>query len=274
MEILLPVIILGSLGILFGIWLSFAEKMFFVKRDPRIERIFSLLPGANCGVCGKAGCFGLAEALSRGEVDIITCPAVSRDSKEQIAETVGIKLQEEVKVVATLICGGGRDCKDKFQYQGPADCNIANLVFGGHKGCVFGCLGFASCEKACPFGAISMGDDNLPRIDPEKCTACRKCIAACPKDVLVLSPPDSLYHIMCNSKDRAQEVSQVCKVGCIGCGKCVKTCPVSAIALKDNLAAIDYARCTNCGECIEVCPTSAIIRRDKGVREYYRIKRN
>ena len=56
---------------------------------------------------------------------------------------------------------------------------------------------------------------------------------------------------------------KACKVGCIACGKCVKECPVQAIALKDNIAIIDYKKCINCGKCINVCPTKAIIRRRK-----------
>lgn len=261
MEILLPIIILGSLAILFGLWLSFAQKIFAIKADPHIEHIFSLLPGANCGVCGRAGCYSLAEALGKGEVGTITCPLVESENREKIANIIGIEIKEGTKQVATLICGGGTNCKDRFQYQGPQDCNIAELVFGGHKGCIFGCTGFASCQKVCPFGAISMGEDDLPRINAEKCTACGKCVKSCPKGVLVLTPLTSRYHIMCNSKDKGTEVTKACKAGCIACGKCVKACPVSAISLKDNLAVIDYGQCTNCGKCIEVCPTSAIARR-------------
>lgn len=260
MEIFLPIIILGSLGIIFGLWLAFAQRIFAVKTNPNIEQIFSLLPGANCGVCGKAGCYGLAEALAKGDVDTI-CPVINSEGKEKIASIIGIEVEEKTKQIATLLCGGGTNCKDRFQYQGPEDCNIASLIMGGQKGCIFGCMGFASCEKACPFDAISMGEDNLPRIDPEKCKACKKCVEICPTDVLVLTSVASQYHIRCNSRDKGADVMKVCKVGCIGCGKCVKACPVSAIALKDNLVAIDYEKCTNCGKCIEVCPTNAIIRR-------------
>lgn len=38
------------------------------------------------------------------------------------------------------------------------------------------------CEKACPFGAIHVGQPitNLPQIDVEKCTGCGMCLAQCP----------------------------------------------------------------------------------------------
>jgi Na+-translocating ferredoxin:NAD+ oxidoreductase RNF subunit RnfB len=258
------------MGIVFALWLIFAQRLFAVKQDPKIEHIFSLLPGSNCGVCGRAGCHGLAEALARGEVKDIICPVVHEKEREEIADILGIKVAERTKEIATLICGGGVNCKDKFVYQGPKDCRTADLIFGAHKACNFGCIGFGTCMEACPFKAISMGEDNLPRIDPEKCTGCGKCVKMCPKGVLVLTPENSEFHIYCNSKDKGADVTRACKTGCIGCGKCVRECPVQAITLKDNLASIDYTKCINCGKCIKVCPTKAIIRREKDVKEYSR----
>lgn len=265
MQILLPVIILGALGAIFGLWLTFAQKIFAVKTDPKIDHIFSLLPGSNCGACGKAGCYGLAEALAKGDVDTITCPVVQSEDKQAIAKLMGVEVQEAEKQVATLLCGGGARCKENFRYKGPHDCRIANLIFGAHKACGFGCTGLGTCVGVCPFDAIKMDGDNLPKIDPHKCTACGKCIKACPKNVLILTPVSSQYRIDCNSNDRGPDVMKACKVGCIGCGKCVKVCPVTAIELKDNLARIDHQKCENCGKCIEVCPTKAIARRTDGI---------
>ena len=38
------------------------------------------------------------------------------------------------------------------------------------------------CEKACPFGAIAVGQPitNLPVLDEAKCTGCGSCLAKCP----------------------------------------------------------------------------------------------
>ncbi len=38
------------------------------------------------------------------------------------------------------------------------------------------------CEKACPFGAITVGQPitSLPVLDEEKCTGCGACLAKCP----------------------------------------------------------------------------------------------
>ncbi|MFC1806915.1 RnfABCDGE type electron transport complex subunit B [Candidatus Omnitrophota bacterium] len=261
MNIILPIIILGSLGAIFGLWLTFAQKIFAVKKDERTEHIFSLLPGSNCGACGQAGCYGLAEALTKGDIETISCPVADSDHKDSIASVLGIKVDESAKEIATLICGGGTSAADKMNYHGPRDCSIAMLVMDGPKRCSYGCIGLGSCVESCPFDAIVMGDDDLPLIDPEKCTSCGKCIKICPKDVLVLTPLAKEYHVMCNSKDKGPDVMKACKVGCIGCGKCVKGCPVSAINLEDNLAVVDYKKCNNIGKCMEACPTKAIVKR-------------
>ncbi|MDD5505033.1 MAG: RnfABCDGE type electron transport complex subunit B [Candidatus Omnitrophica bacterium] len=258
MGILAPVIILGTIGAVFGLWLGFVEKLFAVSKDPRIERIFSLLPGSNCGACGQAGCMGLAEALSSGDAKSVTCPAVHDQERKTIAEIIGQKDIHKEKTVAVLLCGGGNKCKDNYQYYGVKDCLAADLILKGPKACAFGCIGMANCLRACPFNAISMGDDGLPRIDRGKCLSCGKCVKACPRGLIAIVPRDKNYHIRCRSKDKGADTIKVCKAGCIACGKCVTACPAGAIEIKDNVAEINYSKCVNCGKCVTACPTKAI----------------
>ena len=258
MNILVPIIVLGSLGLIFGLWLMFAHKIFYVKIDPQVEQILNILPGTNCGACGNAGCQGFAITLIKGKADVSGCAPGGIETHKKLAKILGVELKEKTKQVATLICGGGERCTDKYSYAGPETCVAAEILLGGEKSCRYACIGFGDCAIVCPFDAITMGEDNLPRIDPDKCTACGKCIEICPKDVLVLTPVDKSYHIRCNSKYKGSQVAKICKVGCTACGKCVKSCPVGAITIENNLAKIDYDKCTNCGECIKVCPAHAI----------------
>ena len=146
----------------------------------------------------------------------------------------------------------------KFIYTGVMDCTAAVLAAGGDKSCEYGCLGYATCMRACPFDAIRMSADNLPLINPEKCTACGKCVAACPKQVIELGLMSKAVVISCHSKDKGIDVKKKCQVGCIACGICVRTCPVDAIKIDNNLARIDHSKCITCGLCIKKCPTSAI----------------
>jgi Na+-translocating ferredoxin:NAD+ oxidoreductase RNF subunit RnfB len=258
MEVLTPILTLGFLGLVFGISLAIASKRFILETDPRLEKIHGLLPGSNCGACGGAGCFGFAESLLSGKVSIDSCRVSEESIKEQIAKLLGKKVEKKVKAIAVLHCNAGARVKERFLYQGIEDCVAANLVLGGHKECVFGCLGFASCEKVCPFGAIKMSSEGLPIVDKNKCKACNKCALICPKKLFTLVDATQNVYVACSSHDSGKETRAVCPVGCIACRKCEQACPVDAIHVLDNLAVIDYEKCTSCGECVKVCPMKTI----------------
>ncbi len=226
--------------------------------DPRLDRIHGLLPGSNCGACGGAGCFGFAESLLSGKLGVEACRVSEEKVKEQIAEILGKRLEKKVKTVATLHCFGGTRVKERFLYQGIQDCVAANLVLGGQKECVFGCLGLGSCERICPFGAIKMSDEGLPIVDANKCKACNKCVLICPKKLFSLIPLTGKVYVACSSHDSGKDTRAVCPVGCIACHKCEQVCPVNAIHVIDNLAVIDYNKCTSCGECVKACPVKTI----------------
>lgn len=262
MEILIPILTLGILGLIFGVSLSVAAKKLAVQVDPRLERIHGLLPGANCGACGGAGCFGFAESLLSGKANLDACRVSEEEAKEQIAQILGKKLEKKVKKVAVLRCNGGARVKDRFIYQGLQDCLAANLVLGGQKECVFGCLGFGSCVEVCPFGAIKMSEERLPIVDKNKCKACNKCVLICPKKLFTLVPVTHDVYVACNSRASGKETRAVCPVGCIACRKCEQICPADAIHVIDNLAVIDYTKCTSCGECVKVCPVKCILKRE------------
>ncbi|MFZ1827477.1 MAG: (Fe-S)-binding protein, partial [Candidatus Competibacteraceae bacterium] len=54
---------LTSLGLLLGLLLSLAARIFRVPNNAMREEIMTLLPGVNCGQCGYPGCGGAADAL-------------------------------------------------------------------------------------------------------------------------------------------------------------------------------------------------------------------
>ncbi|MBU0503767.1 MAG: RnfABCDGE type electron transport complex subunit B [Candidatus Omnitrophota bacterium] len=259
MEIIIPSLVLGALGLAFGIGLSLTSKKFTAAGDPRLDKILSFLPGANCGACGKAGCQGFAESLLSGGTDIHRCKINTENNKQKIAQILGQRLDEKVRLTAILRCNGGKKVKDKFSYTGFKNCSEANLALGGgQKECFFGCLGFGDCSKACPFRAIKMSEDFLPVIDAQKCRACNKCVEVCPKKLFFLAPYSSSVYVACSSLDPGKDTRIVCSAGCIACRACEKTCKYDAIHLIDNLAIIDYNKCTSCGDCVKVCPAKTI----------------
>jgi len=253
-------VVLAALGVVFGIALAIVASRFVVKVDPKVEQVRETLPGANCGACGFAGCMGYAEAVV-GNPDVATnlCAPGKAAVAEKIAQITGKAAATVEPKIARVFCQGGKSrSQRKFLYTGVMDCTAAVLAAGGDKSCEFGCLGYGTCMRACPFDAITMSDDGLPVISREKCTACGKCVAACPKQVIELGLMSKAVVISCHSKDKGVDVKKKCQVGCIACGMCVRTCPVDAIRIDNNLARIDHAKCITCGLCVKKCPTNAI----------------
>jgi len=258
------IIVLGALGLGFGIFLAFFSKKFEVKKDPKVDEVLKILPHTNCGACGYAGCKAYAEAVVMNkDVPVELCVPGQKEVAEKVGKIVGREVEEEkVELVAQLKCNGGKEeSSSKFEYDGVKTCKAASLVLGGPKSCSYGCIGFGDCVNVCKFDALKMGSNGLPVVDKEKCVGCAACVKECPKKLFRLVPKDKKVHVLCNSKDMAKDVVKVCKVGCIACRACERICPVpdKAITLKDNLAEIDYSKCIMCGKCVGVCPKKVIV---------------
>jgi electron transport complex protein RnfB len=256
MNIVYALVVLGGLGLVFGGLLSYVAQRFAVEEDERVEIIADLLPGANCGACGYPGCLNLAEKLVAGEAPVDSCVPGGKAVSDNICRVLGLEtVASDVRKIAEIYCLGTRDvAPDRFEYQGVQDCNAAMMYAGGFKICQYGCLGLGTCVEACPFEAISMGEDGLPVVDPERCTGCGICAKACPRGVIrIVNAERGGKYVPCNSKDRGRATRQACEVGCIGCKACVKACPQEAIVVEDYLAVIDREKCDNCGECVESC---------------------
>lgn len=251
---------MGAVGGILAVGLAVASVVFKTETDPRVELLLEVLPGANCGACGYPGCQGLAKALAAGKAEAAACVVGGAEVAGKVAGILGVAVGElPERRVARLLCRGGRaEAVVRAAYQGTADCRAATMLQGGPKACKYGCLGFGNCLRACTFGALSLDADGLPVVDEERCTACGRCVTACPRDLFVVLPEVARTFVACSSRARGQEVRPVCKVGCIACGICVKACPEKAITMEQNLARIDPGRCTNCGICVGKCPTKAI----------------
>ncbi len=182
------VFMIGGLGLIVGIGLAVASKVFYVYVDPKILAVEDALPGANCGGCGLPGCSSNAEAIVAGKAAPNSCVAAGPDVAEAIAAILGVSIEAKEPDIARPGCTYGyQDADTKYIYDGLSNCRAAALLGGGMKVCTIGCLGLGSCARACPFDAIVMGEDNLPKVDEKKCTGCGTCERVCPKHIINLS---------------------------------------------------------------------------------------
>lgn len=253
-------VFLAGLGAVFGVGLAFAAKRFAVKIDPRVEQVKDVLAHAHCGACGYAGCEQYAEAVVKNpDVSPALCTPAGARGAEAVALITGKKAEIKEPQFARIMCQGGwRKSVKRFVYEGVQDCRAAILAGGGDKACRYGCLGYGTCSRVCPFGAITMTDDHLPFVDIVKCTGCRKCEAACPTKVIEVLPGSRQVLVTCHSKDKGGDTRKNCQIGCISCGICVKVCPFDAPSVTNNLSRIDLEKCRVCGLCVPKCPTKAI----------------
>ncbi len=258
--LLYTLISLGGIGLILGAGIAVASKRFAVEVNPMVETILEILPGANCGGCGNAGCAAYADAVVNKGISTTLCAPGGAAVINKISQLLGLEAKATVRKVAYLHCAGSKDkAKDKYVYDGIRDCQMAVLLGGGPKACDYGCIGFGSCVEVCQFDALHMSEDGLPVVNREKCTACGACVKICPNNLFELLPDTTSIYLACSSHDRGKAVKDVCSVGCIGCGICVKVTEGNAIEMKDNLPSINYDISPNLILAKYKCPTNSFI---------------
>ena len=179
---------IGGIGLVAAFLLGIASKIFYVAIDPVVLEITEALPGANCGACGFAGCSSAARAIAKGRATADACLAGGPDVAVAIAEVMGVTIEVKEPDKALLGCTYSlEDAEKKFIYDGPTDCRAATLLFGGSKLCEIGCLTLGTCVNACPFDALSIGEDGLPEVNEHLCTGCGTCEQVCPKGIIKLT---------------------------------------------------------------------------------------
>lgn len=263
-AILLAVAALGAIGIASAVILYFVAQKFKVIEDPRIDQVNDLLPGANCGGCGFAGCRNFAESIIKaGSLEGMNCPVGGNTVMKQVAAELGWEAAESDPMIAVIRCFGSRThAPAKLVYDGASSCQFAHSLYNGESGCPNGCIGLADCVNACQFDAMYMDEETgLPVIIEDKCVNCGACAKSCPRKIIEMrkkGPKSRRIYVGCINTEKGVISKKNCEVACIGCGKCVKICKFEAITLEHNLAYIDFGKCTLCRKCVEECPTHSI----------------
>jgi len=249
------------LGVFYGVFLGFFERVFHVKKDIKIEKITSALPGLNCGACGFTGCSSYAEVILQGKAPINLCNLGGSESVKKIADVLGINTENisMMEKKAVVLCqGGNKETVKKGKLKGITSCEMAHNLKFSEKLCTYSCLGFGDCASVCPFNAIKMNENGLPSIDIGLCTGCGLCVKGCPRDIIELFNAKDLVIALCKNSTKGPAVSKICKTGCITCYLCEKKCPQGAIKIENNLPFINNDKCDLCGICVNACPTKTL----------------
>lgn len=263
-TIIWTIVILAGLGLILSLVLYLVAAKFKVEEDPRIDEVEKVMPGANCGGCGFAGCRAFADAAVKApNLDNNYCPVGGNEVMKKVAAILGYEIVEKTPQVAVVRCNGTCENRPSTNvYDGVKSCKVKAALYSGDTGCPFGCLGCGDCVEACQFGAITMDPaTGLPVVDETKCTACGACAKACPKHIIELrnkGPRGMRVFVSCVNKDKGAIARKACTAACIGCGKCAKVCAQEAITVEDNVAYIDFTKCKLCKKCVAECPTGAI----------------
>ncbi len=199
-----------SLGVICGVFLAVASKVFYVYVDPRIEQVESCFAGANCGGCGYTGCWAAASAVVAGKAPPSVCVVGGPESAKKVAEVLGVEVGTAEFPLSENLCKGGFRAEDRYNYNGFKSCRAQVLLNGGSKVCEIGCLGLGDCVRACNFDAVSIGPEGYAVVDRDKCVGCGACEAACPKGIIrVRTPSQKLLHF-----NNLNDPLAPCRQGC------------------------------------------------------------
>lgn len=94
--ILISMGVLGATALVAAILLYYVSQFFKVEEDPRIDLVQAVLPGANCGGCGFAGCRNFAEAcVKAGSTEGLACPVGGDPTMDEVKKILTPAAAEE-----------------------------------------------------------------------------------------------------------------------------------------------------------------------------------
>ena len=200
MEILIPILAVTVIGLICAVGLAVASSVMAVKEDTRFTEIRACLPGANCGACGYTGCDGYAKALLEPGTKTNLCVPGADAVAAQIAALLGVEAEDVVEKIAVVQCAGTCEATSvKADYRGIPSCAAAKLFYGGNGSCIFGCMGFGDCARACPKNAISM-QDGIACVNHTACIGCGICAQTCPQKIIEIVPDIIRTEVLISAK--------------------------------------------------------------------------
>ena len=107
-TIIWTIAIVTVLGAVLAVVLYLVAEKFKVEEDPRIDEVEKVLPGANCGGCGQAGCRAFAQFCveSSPNLDKCFCPVGGNEGMQKVAAVLGVEVAVKEPQVAVVRCNG------------------------------------------------------------------------------------------------------------------------------------------------------------------------
>lgn len=132
-TIIWTIAIIAGMGLLLAVILFFVAKRFKVEEDPRIDEVEKVMPGANCGGCGFAGCRAFAEAAVKApNLDSNFCPVGGNEVMKQVAAILGYEAKEKAPEVAVVRCNGTCEFRPRTnEYDGETSCKVKAALYSG-----------------------------------------------------------------------------------------------------------------------------------------------
>ncbi len=103
------------------------------------------------------------------------------------------------------------------------------------------------CLAACPRQAIVLDEaagQTVPA--PDLCLRCTQCLTVCQEEAIVVNP---LF------RGRLVIDDKKCPPDCV---KCIELCPVKAIVREEDRVFLKVENCAYCGVCVNICDEAAI----------------
>jgi len=262
---ILAVVSLAAVGFIAGMAIFIANRV-LPKEDESLQKaneVKGFLPGADCGACGRPGCFAYAQAVAQDVkiLDDSPCRILAKDegATKRLGEFLGVSLAAGPGAKAVVHCTG--DSPVIGSYNGVGTCAAAIQVGAGEKECPYACVGYGDCAEVCPVDAIFIDPEKrIATVDWEKCIGCGMCVTACPRNLIELLPAETPQYLGCNYLSRKDVADRKkCSVGCIHCRICVRSSEHGEVEW-DEAKDLPRFDITPAAEAIEKCPKKIILK--------------
>ena len=136
MQIVIAIAILGGLGLVFGLVLAAASKIFYVESDPRLDQLNECLPRRKLWRLRLCRLWRLRRGRSQGRSAHRRAASGGNEAAQAMAAIMGVKAEAVTRKVALVRCSGEKiydadgnltkGAKIKGNYEGLKDCLAAS----------------------------------------------------------------------------------------------------------------------------------------------------